>query len=320
MVPRAWSPDGYHGRVEERALLAVCVLAGCGRFGFDSHVGAGAIDGRTNGADGVVAMSDGTTTATGPFGPATPLVGVNDSGDDVDGGLSSDELELLWTSSRSGNAEIWRARRTAIGAAWSSPALATELDGTSVESDPEISVDGLTVLFTSQRPPSGLGDIWIATRTTIASPFGPPVRVPDLSTAANECCAVMTTDELNVVFAGVPSSDAELFSSSRATQASPWGSRALIGELDTTSQESNPYLTPDGLTVYFDSDRPGGAGGRDLYVATRPAVTAAFSAPTRISELATSSDERDAWLSPDGHRLYFSSNRNGNFDLYVAER
>ena len=40
----------------------------------------------------------------------------------------------------------------------------------------------------------------------------------------------------------------------------------------------------------------------------------------RITELATSSDERDAWLSPDGHRLYFSSNRSGNFDLYVASR
>lgn len=266
-------------------------------------------------------MDGGGDAATQPFAPPTLLLAVNDSDDDIDITLSPDELELLFVSDRAGNLDIWRARRTSIGAAWSAPVTASELNSTSVETDPELSVDGLTVLFSTQRSPSQRNDIWRATRTSTALPFGTPARLAELSASGDECCAVMTADELHAVFAGQPlGSDIKLYVSSRSSIASTWGAPALLAEVDTGSQESNPFLTPDGLTMYFDSDRPGGAGGRDLYVATRPHVGAPFSPPRRISELSTSAEERDAWLSPDGHRLYFSSNRTGDFELYVAER
>ena len=38
----------------------------------------------------------------------------------------------------------------------------------------------------------------------------------------------------------------------------------------------------------------------------------------RIDELSTDSDERDPWLSPDGRELYFSSDRSGQYAIYVA--
>jgi len=291
----------------------LCALLTACRIGFD-QTSPGAVDGGDGGTGG------GVDSAAQAFGPPMPLLGINDSGDDVDLTLSSDELEILFVSSRGGNQDIWRARRTSIGGAWSTPVLASELNSASTETDPEISVDGLTVLFSSQRSPSQLNDIWSATRTSTAVSFGPPVRVAVLSASGNECCAVMAADQLHVVFAGELSSNTELYVSSRGSVASAWRAPALVTELVTTSQESNPYLTPDGLTVYFDSDRPGGAGGRDPYVATRPDVGSPFSTPQRISELATSSEERDPWLSPDGHRLYFSSRRSGNFELYFAER
>jgi len=297
------------------ALL--CALLTACRIGFDEN-SRGAVDGGDGGTGG--GGDGGVDSAAQTFGPPMPLLGINDSGDDVDITLSSDELEILFVSGRGGNQDIWRARRTSIGDAWSTPVLASELNSASIETDPEISVDGLTVLFSSQRSPSQLNDIWSATRTSTALSFGTPTRVAVLSASGNECCAVMAADELHVVFAGQPSSNIELYVSSRGSVASTWGAPALVTELVTTSQESNPYLTPDGLSVYFDSDRPGSAGGRDLYVATRPDVGSPFSTPQRISELATSDEERDTWLSPDGHRLYFSSSRSGNFDLHYAER
>lgn len=298
--------------VTARLALLWTLLAAC-RIGFDESLRA-AVDGGDVGGDG------GVDSAAQAFGPPTPLLGINDSGDDVDLTLSSDELEILFVSGRGGNQDIWRARRTSIGAAWSTPVQASELNSTSVETDPEISVDGLTALFSSQRSPSQLNDIWRATRTSTAISFGTPTLVANLSSSGDECCAVMTADELHVVFAGKPGSDINLYLSSRGSVVSPWGTSALVTEIETSSQESNPYLTPDGLILYFDSDRPGGAGRRDLYVATRPDVGSPFSTPQRISELATSDNERDAWLSPDGHRLYFSSDRNGDFDIYVSER
>jgi len=291
----------------------ICTLLVACRIGFDESPRTG-----DSGTD--VGGEGGVDSAAPAFGPPTPLLGVNDSGDDVDLTLSSDELEILFVSGRGGNQDIWRARRTSIGAAWSAPVLASELNSASVETDPEISVDGLTVLFSSQRSPSQLNDIWRATRTSTTISFGAPTLVASLSSSGDECCAVMTANELHVVFAGKPGSDINLYLSSRGSVAATWATPALVAELETNAQESNPYLTPDGLTVYFDSDRPGGAGSRDLYVATRPDVSSPFSTPQRISELGTSDNERDAWLSPDGRRLYFSSNFNGDFDIYVSER
>src|SRR5688572_1560239 len=36
--------------------------------------------------------------------------------------------------------------------------------------------------------------------------------------------------------------------------------------INTSSYESSPFLTPDGHTLYFSSDRPGGHGRKDIYV------------------------------------------------------
>jgi Tol biopolymer transport system component len=42
--------------------------------------------------------------------------------------------------------------------------------------------------------------------------------------------------------------------------------------------------------------------------------------PQLITEIATAYPENDAWVSPDGHVLYFTSNRSGTLDIYVAKR
>lgn len=46
----------------------------------------------------------------------------------------------------------------------------------------------------------------------------------------------------------------------------------------------------------------------------------AIAAPTRLSISRDDTDDRDAWISPDGRRLYFASTRAGGGDLYVATR
>ena len=42
---------------------------------------------------------------------------------------------------------------------------------------------------------------------------------------------------------------------------------ALVSELNTESAEIPSYLSPDGCTLYFDSDR---LGRQHLWVATKP--------------------------------------------------
>jgi len=71
-------------------------------------------------------------------------------------------------------------------------------------------------------------------------------------------------------------------------------------------------------SIFWGSDRTdlGGNGRTDIYVATRPSVTAPFTGVKNVTELASAEDERPAWVSPDGCRLYFQK---GN-SLLVARR
>jgi hypothetical protein len=81
------------------------------------------------------------------------------------------------------------------------------------------------------------------------------------------------------------------------------------------------------LEVIFTSDRPGGQGGFDLWVATRASTSDLWSTPQNLGETVNSgaADQRPA-ISWDGTELYFGSTRPGGTgapgdqDLYVSTR
>ncbi len=56
-----------------------------------------------------------------------------------------------------------------------------------------------------------------------------------------------------------------------------------ITDLSTTFAEDDPALTGDELEIYFDSDRPGGTGGDDIWRATRTTRTSAWARPRQSS-------------------------------------
>jgi Tol biopolymer transport system component len=86
----------------------------------------------------------------------------------------------------------------------------------------------------------------------------------------------------------------------------------------------NPFISRDGLSLYFSSDRPGGFGGFDIWVSERPSVNDPWGEPQNLGpNVNTPSTENSPALSPDGRHLYFQSDKPGGFgdlDLYVSER
>jgi TolB protein len=91
---------------------------------------------------------------------------------------------------------------------------------------------------------------------------------------------------------------------------------------NSTFRDFDPAFTADGRYVYFCSDRPGGAGGDDLY---RVRVTArGFGAPERLGDTVNSAgNEWAPMLSPDGRTLLFTSNGHAGaqrLDLFTARR
>lgn len=98
-----------------------------------------------------------------------------------------------------------------------------------------------------------------------------------------------------------------------------FGTPQLLATLATGSEESNPSLSPDELTIYFSSNRNGGQQ-RAIWMATRASLTADFGAPSLVAELDSAADDRDPEIADDGLTIYWASTRSGKENLYFATR
>src|SRR6185295_91257 len=114
----------------------------------------------------------------------------------------------------------------------------------------------------------------------------------------------LSSDRLRMYFSstrGSGGSRTDLFMSSRNSTAAAFGAPVAIAELNLpTSNTAAPSLTSDELTIAFESDRAGGLGGADIWMATRATGTAAFSSPQPLSAINSSSRDGSPELSVEG--------------------
>ena len=91
--------------------------------------------------------------------------------------------------------------------------------------------------------------------------------------------------------------------------------------INTKYIEKSPCLSPDGNTLYFVSDRPGGLGGKDIWASERLS-NENWSEPVNMgSKVNTNDDEESPFMMTDGATLYFSSkghNSLGGFDIFTT--
>jgi hypothetical protein len=102
--------------------------------------------------------------------------------------------------------------------------------------------------------------------------------------------------------------------------------------INTAYGERFSMISPDGLVLYFASDRPDGQGqlseqGRkpwDMYVAWRASVGEPFGEAVNLGPTVNSSyGDHSSAFSEDGHWMYFASARPGGcggYDLYISYR
>jgi TolB protein len=105
---------------------------------------------------------------------------------------------------------------------------------------------------------------------------------------------------------------------SRADGAGGWGTPAPA-PFDSDANDFDPAFSADGAYVYFFSNRPGGAGGDDLY-RVPVAADGAFGAAQNLGpSVNTPADEWAPAPAPDGSGLLYATSAPGaRHDLYVA--
>ena len=207
---------------------------------------------------------------------------INSSADDGCSNISNDDLELYFISDRSGGVggfDIWVSTRSSTLDPWSEPVnLGSTINSSVWDSSPSLSGDGLSLFFGSNREKIGTSYskfcyIYVTNRPTTSDPWGPPVRLghtvnPGLKYDSDY--PSISADGRFLIFSsnrpdGIEDSW-DLWMATRPTQEDEWITALNLGPtVNDSFNDLWPSISPDGSTLFFLSERPGGLGGEDIW-------------------------------------------------------
>ena len=200
--------------------------------------------------------------------------------------ISNDGLTLFFYSGSNrpgsyGSTDLWVTTRVTVDDPWSEPVnLGPTVNSWTDEFSPSISVDGMSLYFSS-RLPGGAdnGEIWVTTRPTVSDPWGEPIFLgPNINSSAWEQDPAISADGLALFFCSTrpPGDwyDEGIWVAARATVSDPWGEPVrLVSPVGIEGREESPVISTDGMVLYFDSNWPGGSGHWDIWqVSIEPVV------------------------------------------------
>ncbi len=204
--------------------------------------------------------------------------------------------------------------------------LGPTVNSTSMDGFPNISADGLSLYFTSNRPGgSGNWDLWVTTRATEEDNWGNPVNLgPTVNSSSQEAQPCISADGLTLYFGSNRaggSGNWDLWATrwvTPRTMKDDWSNPVNLGStVNSSSWEDGPCISSDGLELYFEQNS-------DVWLARRASLSDQWSSPVRLgSAVNGSSVDCAPSISADGLLMIFSSNRaggHGRYDLWMTMR
>jgi hypothetical protein len=210
------------------------------------------------------------------FGAGVVLSSANSTSNDTHFFVSPTNLEAFVSSDRSGTTggmDIFSATRPSTSANWKTFTPVANINTANDEFDPHLEADQLTLWFDPIGRPdgSGLQDLFFVVRPDPLSPFGSPVAATSLNTAANEWNVSLTDDGKVIVFQSDRNSAQHVYYATRTARGAAFGAPAIITALDPyIATLTDPFVAPDGCSIYFAATLTGGAGGQDIYQVVAP--------------------------------------------------
>jgi hypothetical protein len=257
------------------------------------------------------------------FGEPRALLGLGFAEQDVWGPALSADGRTLFVSTGVPE-DLFVATRVDRGRTFGPLSAIVELNTPEPEGTPFLSADGLTLYFFGIRAGGGDRDLWLARRASPSAAFGAAVLLGGINSPEPDQKPWLSADELTLVFDSTrPSRFAatNLWLATRASRDVDFGTPSELPGINSDAIEEGPTLSADQLEVYFVSDRPGSAGGLDIWGAQRERVDEPFGEPSPIESVNSPLDDLDLALSSDGQELFFSSARSeGLQQIYHASR
>jgi Tol biopolymer transport system component len=268
----------------------------------------------------VDAPPDAACLAKWRAGPSftTPvmLFGVATTGDEGDPFLTADEKTIYFVRS----SDIYKGTRASLSTTtFSNVAKASDLSSGSGDSKVSITADGLTAFLNSSRAggTGGMTDVWRATRGATSQTFATPDQkyLTAVNTTGDQWDPHVSANGLRLYIAPPASPMQHIEMASRASLSDDFGAPVALTELDSGERDNDPTLTADERLIVFASNRN---GNRNLWYALRDDPTQPFAAPILVPQINTNTDD-GPHLSHDGCRLYFTSDRDTDSDVWVTE-
>jgi len=216
-------------------------------------------------------------TVSDPWDPPVNLGPmVSSSYTDDTPSISADGLTLYFSSFRPGGLgtmDLWIATRQTTDDEWAAPThLGPTINSSSLDWSPNISADGLLLVFCSNRP-GGIGksDLWMTRRSTTEGPWSEPVKFrPPVNSPYIEATPSISADGLLLFFQsnrpGGYGGPVDIWVARRETTDDPWSQPVNLGPvINTWGFDGCPSISADGSALYFVSNRPGGHGDLDLW-------------------------------------------------------
>lgn len=153
---------------------------------------------------------------------------------------------------------------------WTKPVpFSAAINSEDWDSQPTISADSRTIIFSSRRPGGrGKEDIWMTTRQSNGKWAKPENLGPNINTGGVEQTPFLHPDGQTLYFASdsLPGMGGLDLYMVRRNADSTWGTPRNLGyPINTKANEVALTVSLDGRTGYYATNRPGGLGGLDIY-------------------------------------------------------
>lgn len=188
-----------------------------------------------------------------------------------------------------------------------------------------------SLVFTSRRSDSKGGlrdpygkfyeDIYVAAKS--GSGWSAPTSISDnINTETHDACVAFSPvgDELLIYRTDEKKTGGDLYISNY--DGTKWSVPVKLGpEINSEYLETSACFSSSGNEIIFSSNRPGGLGGKDLYI-TRKFMNGKYSLPYNLGANINSAQDEDApFIDKNNNTLYFSSkghNSMGEYDIFVS--
>jgi hypothetical protein len=219
---------------------------------------------------------------------------------------------------------------------WSAPVnLGPPVNSAFAEQFPAISKDGLSLYFSCFDCPGNIGgaDIWVSQRASVNDAWGTPQNLgANINTAGNDSGPALSFDEHELYFNSNRAGgfgNGDLYVSRRLNKRDDFGwqpAENLGSGVNTAAAEAFPEFFENdetgAITLYFQSNRPGGLGATDIYASALQA-DGTFGPAVLVVELSSPFEDLHPAIRRDGLEMFLASDRPGtlgNVDLWVSTR